>query len=111
MDVIVEHRLDMLYSDGETREVRLRVGRPRPHPDGRGDWGCEVQAEGLRAWKGPTEVFGEGSLQALMLGTNLLRRMLSAEVARGAVARWQGEDDEGGGILDVDVLFGLPKLG
>ena len=107
MDVIAEHRVDVLYPDGEIRPVHLRIGRPRPHPEGRGDWGCVVQAEGLRLWEGPAELFGEGSLHALMIGAGFLHRMLCSEVERGAVPRWPG----GTAVLCVDDLFVLTKHG
>jgi hypothetical protein len=105
MDVIAEHRLDVLYPDGEMVPVHVRIGRPRPHPEGKGDWGCVVQAEGLRIWDGPSELFGEGSLHALMIAASFLHRMLSAEVERGAVPHWQG----GAEALDIDGLFVLPR--
>lgn len=107
MDVIAEHPIDVLYPDGSMCQVHLRIGRPRPHPGGGGDWGCVVQAEGLRLWEGPSELFGEGSLQALMIGARFLQQMLSTEVARGAVLRWH----DGTEVLHVDDLFVLPKAG
>ena len=103
MDVIAEHRLNVLYPDGEMVPVHVRIGRPHPHPAGKGDWGCVVQAEGLRIWQGPSELFGEGSLHALMIAASFLHRILSAEVERGAVPHWQG----GAEALDIDGLFVL----
>lgn len=104
MDVVAEHRLDVLYPDGEMVQIDIRIGRPQPHPAGKGDWSCIVQAVGLRAWEGPSELFGEGSLHALMIAAGFLHRMLSVEVERGAVPHWKG----GAEALDIDGLFVLP---
>ena len=103
MDVIAEHRVDVLYPDGELVPVRLRIGRPRPHPQG--DHVCPVQAEGLRLWEGPAEFAGVGSLHALMIGLRFLRDMLSTEVERGAVLHWEGGKQH----LTLDDLFVLHK--
>jgi hypothetical protein len=104
MDVVAEHQIDVLYPDGEMISVHIRVGRPQPHPEGNGDWGCEVQAEGLRIWEGPNKLYGVGSLHALMIAVGFLHRMLSAEVERGAVLHWQGGEE----ALCADDLFVLP---
>ena len=104
MDMVAEQWLDVLYPEGEMVQVHVRIGRPQPHPAGKGDWGCVVQAEGLRIWEGPSELFGEGSLHALMIAASFLHSMLSAEVERGAVPHWQG----GAEALDIDGLFVLP---
>jgi hypothetical protein len=103
MDVIAEDRIDILYPDGELRQVHLRIGRPHPNSKGKVEWGCQIQAEGLRIWEGPTELFGVSSLHALMIGVGFLRRMLTIEVDRGAVLHWQGETEP----LHVDYLFAM----
>ncbi len=91
MDVVAEHRLVVLYPDGELVPVYLRVGRPRPHP--KGDHVCLVQAEGLRLWEGPTEFGGVDSFHALMIGLRFLYNMLSTEVERGAILHWEGAEE------------------
>lgn len=103
MEAIAEHRIDFLYPDGQSVSVQVRIGRPYPHP--KGDWACVVQAEGLRIWEGPSELFGVGSLHALMIGAGFLRSMLLAEVERGAVPHGEG----GEVALGIDELFVLPK--
>ncbi|MEI7688351.1 MAG: hypothetical protein WCL32_25370 [Planctomycetota bacterium] len=104
MDVIAEHHLVATYSDGASGPVTLRVGRPFAHP--LGDHACSVQAEGLRLWEGPKEIFGVGTWQALVLGLRLLRSILSAEAERGTVFRWESGED----AVSVDELFVLRML-
>ncbi|WP_088253112.1 hypothetical protein [Fimbriiglobus ruber] len=101
MHPIAEHRIDFLYPDGEMVPVRIRLGCPFVHP--KGGWTCAVQAEGLRIWQGPSELFGEGSFHALVIGVRFLHRMLVAEIERGAVPHWEG----GVEALEIDELFVL----
>jgi hypothetical protein len=104
MDVVAERRLLALFPDGASVPVCLRVGRPRPHP--LGDWVCPVQAEGLRIWEGPSEFFGVGSWQALMIGLRFLREMLAAEMDKGAVFHWE----DGEHAISLEELFSLHKI-
>jgi hypothetical protein len=104
MDVIAERRLVALFPDGGPVPVCLRVGRPAPHP--KGDSVCPVQAEGLRLWEGPGEVFGVDSWQALTLGLRFLQSMLAAETERGAVFHWEG----GERAVSVEELFALGEI-
>ncbi|WP_157369443.1 hypothetical protein [Zavarzinella formosa] len=104
MDVIAEQRLDLLYPDGELVPVHIRIGRPQPHPDGKGDWGCLAEATGLRIWDGPQEFFGEGSLQALMLTARFLHSMLLAEIERGAAMPVWPDGSE----MGLNTIFGFP---
>lgn len=106
MDVVAEHQLDIHYADSAIVPVHVRIGRPRPDLANEGVWGCVVQVEGLRLWEGQTELFGEGSLHALMIAAGFLHGLLSAEVERGAVLHWQN----GWGTLDLDRLFVLPVV-
>ena len=103
MDTLAEQQLAVLYSDGELVPVRLRIGRPSPHP--KGDFVCSVQADGLRLWQGPTEFAGVSSFQALVLGLRFLYHVLSFEVENGAVVHWE----DGEHTLDVHELFALHK--
>ena len=100
MDVIAEHRLVATFPDGELAPVVLRVGMPFAHV--KGDYACRVEAEGLRLWEGPTEIFGASSFQALALGLRHLRSMLAAEVKHGAVFHMKGGDHP----VSVETLFG-----
>jgi hypothetical protein len=104
MDVIAERRLVALFPDTGPVPISLRVGRPVPHPQG--DWVCPVQAEGLRLWQGPSEIFGAGSWHALMLGLRFLRSMLVAEADRGAVFHWEGAEE----AISVETLFVLGEI-
>jgi hypothetical protein len=104
VDVIAEHRIDVLYPDGERDPVLFRVGRPRPHPEG--DHACPVSAGGLRIWSGETELRGVGSFHALMIGVRFLYDMLSVEVERGATLH----REDGGDALDLTDLFVLYKV-
>ena len=104
MDVIAEHRLVATFPDGELVPVVLRVGRPYAHP--KGDHACPVQAEGLRLWDGPSDIFGVGTWHALMLGLRFLRSMLATEAERGAVFHWEGAEH----AVSVEELFVLGPI-
>ena len=99
MDVVAEKRLVAVYPDGASTPIHLRVGRPMPHP--RGDWFCEVVAEGLRHWQGPSKICGVETWQALMLGLRFLREVVRSEVRDGAVFHWE----DGEHVLYIDKLF------
>ena len=104
MDVVAEHRLVVTFPDGGPVPVVMRVGRPFAQPNG--DYACPVQAEGLRLWEGPNDIFGVSSWHALMLGLMFLRRMLAAELERGAVLHWEGGDHS----ISVEQLFVLDPI-
>jgi Domain of unknown function (DUF6968) len=104
MDLVAERVLVALYPDGESVHVHLRIGRPVPHPNG--DWCCEVAAEGLRLWRGPKPFRGVDSWQALLIGLQFLRDILSREAERGAVYHWEGGEHP----IRVDELFGLREI-
>lgn len=99
MDVIAELRLLVLYPDGAAVPVNMRVGRPVARTEG--DWVCPVEAEGLRMWQGPDEIYGIGAWHALMMGQRFLREILTSEVRQGAVLH--GED--GQESVSVEELF------
>ena len=101
MDIIAEERIEVLHPDGDSRDVQLRIGRPRLSARSGDEWVCEVQANGLRIFEDPTELFGVGSLHTLMIGVEFLRRILAIEVERGAILRWHGEADP----IHLDELF------
>ena len=104
MDVVAEHRLVATFPDGALAPVVLRVGRPYAHP--KGDHACAVQAEGLRLWQGPSDIFGVGTWHALMLGLRFLQSMLAAEAERGAVFHWEGSEH----AVSVEELFVLNTI-
>jgi hypothetical protein len=103
MDVVAEQRLSVLYPDGESVPVCLRVGRPLP--GSQGDFLCPVEADGLRIWQGPREFSGVGSFHALMIGLRFLHNMLSFEVQRGAILHWE----DGQQHLTINDFFVLHK--
>jgi len=104
MDVVAEQELSALFPDGRLTPVRVRVGHPRPRPTG--EWACPVEVEGLPGWQGSRDIFGEGSLQALMLGLRLLRSVLLNETARGTVFHWPDGQD----AVRVELLFGPEEV-
>ncbi|HKB02457.1 MAG TPA: hypothetical protein VKD90_09565 [Gemmataceae bacterium] len=104
MDVIAELRLVAMFPNTGPTPVVLRVGRPYAHPDG--DHACPVQADGLRLWRGPTDICGVGTWHALMLGLRFLRQMLAAEADRGAVFHWEGGEHP----VRVEELFALHAI-
>jgi len=99
MDVVAEHRIEVLHPDGTIARVHLRVGHPYPHPQG--DYACRVSAEGLGGWGHPADICGVSSLHALLRGLGFLHRALAAAVERGAVLHWEGGKD----VLTLDELF------
>ena len=101
MDVIAEHRLVASYPDRGPAPVVLRVGRPYAHP--KGSHACPVQAEGLRLWQGPRDIYGVDAWQALMLGLRFLQSMLTAEAERGVVFHWE----DGEHAVTVEEIFAL----
>jgi hypothetical protein len=98
--VVAEHRIAVLYPDGQLKPVRIWVGQPHPHPQG--DFVCPIGADGLRIWEGSTELFGVGSFHALLVGLGFLYRVLSQEVESGAILRWPDSEQ----VLDLRELFG-----
>ena len=93
MELIAEEHIDLRHLDGTITQIHFRIHKPQPHPEGKGDWGCVVEARGL--WDDPIEIFGEGSFQALMLAISYMRKMTTYEVERGNVLLWcDGTDGE-----------------
>ena len=70
------------------------------------DWVCEVEAEGLSLWQGPSKIYGVDSWHALMLALRTLREILSHEVRQGAVFHWEG----GKHAISIDELFVLHEI-
>jgi hypothetical protein len=99
MDVVADQELSALLPDGRVVRVHVRVGRPHPRPTG--EWACPIDVEGLPGWQGSRDVFGEGSLQSLMLGLGLLRSVLLDATARGTVFRWPDSEE----LVPVELLF------
>ncbi len=100
-ELMASRTIDAVYPDGHRTTLGIQVGRPHPHPGQEGPWGCPCRIEGLddsRVWT----MFGEDSLQALTLATEVLRHVLtSAATTHALTFRW-GDEQE----LDVtDVLW------
>jgi Domain of unknown function (DUF6968) len=104
MDVVADHNLFAVFANGQLAPVRLRIGRPMPHP--KGDWACPVDVDGLQIVEGSTEIFGVGLGHALMLGLRFLREILSSEVQRGTVFH----DEEGKHAINIERLFVLYEI-
>jgi hypothetical protein len=96
MTWIAEDRVVWVFPSGEKREGRIAIAAPvpDPRPDIEGDttWKCEAVLEGL--WHRPLVVFGEGSLQPLLLMLRLLGSELHAFISRGG-RLVMPEEDEG----------------
>ena len=105
MDVLAEHRLLASYPTGESVPVYLHITRPVNRP--KGGWACQVAGEGLRSWNGPTQIYGSGSLQALVRSLRFLHEVLSGEVRQGAIFR---QDSTGRRTIDLDELFGAHSI-
>ena len=105
MDVIAEASLTCLYPDGACVPVRVGVGSPFPHP--KGDWACEVFADGLRVWEGSNAICGVDSWQALILALRVLREMLQEEERQGAILHWPN----GESLISVEELFAQHVIG
>jgi len=99
MEVVAEQELSALFPDGRVTPVHIRIGCPHCRPTG--EWACPVEAEGVPGWPGPPDIFGEGSLQALMLGLRFLRSLLHDATTRGTVFRWPDSED----VIDTELLF------
>jgi hypothetical protein len=93
---IAERMLYLKNTDGEVKEVILRIGQPYQKEDG--SWACPIQLKGL--FEDLSDVNGEDSFQALMLAQNLARTLLNALAEKGWNV-YSNADRE----VDVDTLF------
>jgi hypothetical protein len=104
MTWIAEERVIWVLPSGEKREGRIAVAAPEPAPGVEGDttWKCEAALDGL--WHRPLVVFGEESLQPLLLVLRLLGTELHAFLSRGG-GRLLMPDHEGEGLHPVLMSF------
>ena len=76
--------------DGSQFDVVVRVGKPFPDD---GPHVCVIQMEGVDDM--PRRIYGEGPMQALHLGLQLVKENLSYLEERGARLYLRGEDPAG----------------
>lgn len=85
--VSIERRIEIERTHGSRTAVRLVLGDPTQRTDGH--WACDVAAHGLFDRLPPA--VGVDAMQALLLAVFLLRRLVEAEIQRGAVIYWCDE--------------------
>ncbi|MGH9563259.1 MAG: DUF6968 family protein [Terracidiphilus sp.] len=81
-DVIAERALDAI-GDGGSFEVRVRLGKPTPHP--KGDWACPFQITGIGDEK-VRLIFGVDAVQALQLAMVAVGSHLSTHQKKAKLA-------------------------
>jgi hypothetical protein len=68
--VIAEREFRLVTEGGRRRKVHLRIGKPRPSPDGHG-YSCVYQIDGLERGAVTWSVGGKDGVQALHLAMQL----------------------------------------
>jgi hypothetical protein len=92
----VAERILTFAASGDSREVTLRVGAPVADDGAKrvAPWRCTIQIEGLDGDAGkPTTIYGEDSLQALVLALDFARRMLPFYARRAGGSLSAGDED------------------
>ena len=93
---IAEQAVLWVHASGRRVEGRIGVGMPAIEPTG--EAGCELALDGLDR---PVVIYGEGTLQALLLALRLAgMRLHDFEAKGGRVLRANGDE------LPLDALFG-----
>ncbi len=91
-DLLAEREYEaQAAAGGATRKVVLRIGRPRPDPEG--DWLCPVQVVGLED-DAVMNVNGIDAVQALLLAMQMAGARLT-HPPRGVTVTWMGMPDVG----------------
>ena len=100
-DVIIERVLEW-RTPRARRTVAVRIGRPVPDPEPRGDWLCPIQFVGFRraGLSGVQPILGVDALQALVLALGHIQLELSAlqddlHTSGRARLTWLGSADLG----------------
>src|ERR1041384_5322290 len=82
---IAEQRVIWVMPSGERRPGRIAICAPEPAPppddEDSTTWACWWYMEGL--WHRPVRLFGEGSLQPMMLALEMIGYELHAFISRG----------------------------
>ena len=92
---VIAERILTFHRPGKgVRDVRVRLGRPRPWPESlASDWMCTYQVLGLGDER-VGRVIGVDGLQALLLAAHFLPAELTARAKNeGGVCRWLGGPD------------------
>jgi hypothetical protein len=96
--VVAERVIICQMKNGEYRAVRLQIGLPIPHPEGKG-WECEVGLIGL--YPNMPKVPGVDSFQCLNLAFGLVRQALEKFMESGGQLYYK----DGSGPLGLMDLF------
>jgi hypothetical protein len=92
---------------GERVPGQIAIGAPEFVPDGDDEAICPITMGGLDGPGRVTEVHGEGTFQALLLGIGFIERRIRDSVAQGVRVELPGSDD--GPESDTDHLVGMFK--
>lgn len=104
---IAEQRVVFLHRDGTRSPGRIALGAPVVRGQ---DCACEVALDGFAR---PVRIYGDSTLQALLLGARFLARRLRDFTSKGGrvvfPAAGSGDSDEQRDV-PLDALFGgLPR--
>ena len=87
---------------GSSFPVRVSIFKPVRSTDTPTAWACSVAVQPL--WVEPFEIYGEGSFQALCLGSKHAVQMFATFVEEGGTLEYSG-----GGVLEAE-CFGFKSL-
>ena len=104
LETVAERLLELVSKDGSVEVVMVRVGKPQRTVDD--NWACTYQIMGETIERSGA-IYGEDSMQALLLALPIIRAELEAEAATsGRSLAWIGEKDIG--LPDANWLKGTP---
>jgi hypothetical protein len=102
MTPIAEQPVILVMPSGERKLGHIAVYAPEPDPprdaeDSTTTWGCVLHMNGLLPR--PVRIFGDGSMQPLLLALQLVGYELHAFMSRGG--KVLDEDGQGSGVLSM----------
>ena len=93
MEIIATRELEVVNDKGFTSKVTVAICKP-VHSDA-GGFKCAVEIDGL-VEKGPPAIYGEDSMQALVMALSVTGTYLAhSEAGRQGRLKWLGMDDLG----------------
>ncbi len=115
LEIAADEFTARMTADEVPRPVRLSLRQPAPdpHPDGGGNWVCELVADGLDAAATEPAVYpvvGGSSWQAVVLAASLGRSLLQTELERGTLFAYSDDWSETFTAETLDALFGLTAV-